>query len=258
MSTLLAELPALVIAALVGLIVGSFLNVCIHRLPRKESVAWPGSHCPQCGHAIAWYDNMPVLSYLWLGGRCRHCRAGIPVRYLLVEIATAALFVAAVHLYPPGLLLASRLVFGCALIVLFVVDLDHRILPNVITVPGIAVGFVFAALSEPGWRSALIGIVAGGGIPLAIAWLYEKVRGHEGLGMGDVKMLAMIGAFLGWQHMLLTLVLSSFIGSIIGVAFIVAGKGARYALPFGTFLAVGALATIVVGDSFLSWYLSQF
>ena len=255
---MMTDVFALVVAAMVGFIVGSFLNVCIHRLPRRESVAWPGSHCPQCGQAIAWYDNIPVLSYLWLGGRCRHCRAGIPARYLLVEIATAVLFVMVVRLYPPGLLLASRLVFGCALIVLFVVDLDHRILPNVITVPGIAVGFVFASLSEPGWRSSLIGIVAGGGIPLAIAWLYERIRGHEGLGMGDVKMLAMIGAFLGWQQMLLTLVLGSFLGSIIGVAFIMAGKGARYALPFGTFLAVGALATIVVGDRFLAWYLAQF
>jgi len=254
----MTDVTALVVAAMVGLVVGSFLNVCIHRVPRQESVAWPGPHCPQCGQAIAWYDNIPVLSYLSLRGRCRHCRAGIPARYLLVEIATAGLFVMIVHLYPPGVLMASRLVFGCALIVLFVVDLDHRILPNVITVPGIAVGFVFASLSEPGWRSSLIGIVAGGGIPFAIAWLYERIRGHPGLGMGDVKMLAMIGAFLGWEQMLLTLVLGSFLGSIIGVVFIMAGKGARYALPFGTFLAVGALAAIIVGDQVLAWYLAQF
>jgi leader peptidase (prepilin peptidase)/N-methyltransferase len=254
----MTELPALLVAAMVGLVVGSFLNVCIYRLPRRESVAWPGSHCPQCGHAIAWYDNIPVFSYLWLRGRCRHCRVRIPVRYLLVEIVTAALFVSIVAITPPGVLLASRLVFGCALIVLFVIDLDHRILPNVITVPGILVGLVFSTFSEPGWQSSLIGIVAGGGIPLAIAWLYERIRGHEGLGMGDVKMLAMIGGFLGWQRMLLTLLLGSFLGSLVGMGFIVAGKGARYALPFGTFLALGALATIVVGDRFLAWYLAQF
>jgi leader peptidase (prepilin peptidase)/N-methyltransferase len=254
----MTEPAALVVAAMVGLVVGSFLNVCIHRLPRAESVAWPGSHCPQCGHAIAWYDNVPVVSYLWLRGRCRYCRAGIPVRYLLVEIATALLFVTLVAIFPPGLLLVSRLVFGCALIVLFVIDLDHRILPNIITVTGIPIGFVFSALSKPGWRSSLIGIVAGGGIPMAIAWLYERIRGHEGLGMGDVKMLAMIGAFLGWEQMLLTLVLASFLGSIVGVAFIMAGKGTRYALPFGTFLAIGALAAVVVGDRLLAWYLTQF
>jgi leader peptidase (prepilin peptidase)/N-methyltransferase len=255
----MTEPAALVVAALVGLVVGSFLNVCIHRLPRAESVAWPGSHCPQCGHAIAWYDNVPVVSYLWLRGRCRYCRASIPVRYLLVEIVTALLFVTLVAIFQPGLLLVSRLVFGCALIVLFVIDLDHRILPNIITVTGVPIGFAFSALSgEPGWRSSLIGIVAGGGIPMAIAWLYERIRGHEGLGMGDVKMLAMIGAFLGWQQMLVTLVLASFLGSIVGVAFIMAGKGTRYALPFGTFLAIGALVAVVVGDRFLAWYLTQF
>ena len=249
---------ALLVAALVGLVVGSFLNVCIHRLPRQESVAWPGSHCPQCGHALSWYDNIPVVSYLSLRGRCRYCRARIPVRYLLVEIATAALFVLLVRLYPPGVLLVGRLLFGCALIVLFVIDIDHRILPNVITVTGIPVGFVFSMFAEPGWMSSLIGIVAGGGIPLAIALAYERIRGHEGLGMGDVKMLAMIGAFLGWQRMLLTLVLGSFLGSIIGVIFIMAGKGSKYALPFGTFLAIGALATLVIGDRILAWYLAQF
>jgi leader peptidase (prepilin peptidase) / N-methyltransferase len=250
------DLPILAIAAAFGLILGSFLNVCIHRLPRRESVVWPASHCPWCGHALAWYENIPVFSYMALRTRCRHCGQRIAIRYLLVELVTAAMFVWFVTLYPPGLLLASRLLFGCALIVLFVIDLDHKILPNVITVPGIVVGFVFSLVVPPGWRSSLIGVIVGGGIPLAIAWSYEKIRGHEGLGMGDVKMLAMIGAFIGWPLMLLSLILASLTGSLVGLGFIAAGRGARYALPFGTFLAVGALVAVVSGDTLLAWYLS--
>ena len=252
------ETAILVAVSLLGLAVGSFLNVCIHRIPRGESIAWPGSHCPKCQHPLRWYDNIPVFSYLALRGRCRYCREPISPRYLIVELVTGLTFAALVMLYPPGLLLAVRLLFGCALIVLFVIDLDHHILPNVITLPGIAIGFALSFFGPPGWRSSLLGIVLGGGIPFAIAWTYEKVRGHEGLGMGDVKMLAMIGAFLGWPLMLLSLVLASFTGSIVGAGFIAAGKGARYALPFGTFLAVGALAAVVAGDAILAWYLSYY
>jgi leader peptidase (prepilin peptidase)/N-methyltransferase len=250
----------LILAAVtaLGMVVGSFLNVCIHRIPRGESLAWPGSHCPTCDHPLRWYDNVPALSYLWLRGRCRYCQAPITPRYLIVELVTGLLFLGLVLVYPPGFLLAARLLFGCALIVLFVIDLDHHILPNVITVPGILVGFGLSLAGPPGWRSSLIGIALGGGIPFAIAWTYEKVRGHEGLGMGDVKMLAMIGAFLGWPLMLLSLVLASFTGSIVGVGFIAAGKGARYALPFGTFLAIGALVAVVAGDAIVAWYLSYY
>ena len=250
------EWPIALVVVVMGCAVGSFLNVCIYRLPRRESLAWPGSHCPQCNTPIAWYDNLPVVSYLVLRGRCRHCGARIPVRYLVVELVTGALFLGLASLYPPGPLLASRLLFGCALIVLFAIDLEHHILPNVITVPGIVVGLLFSLVTEPGWRSALIGVLVGGGIPFVIAWTYERVRGIEGLGMGDVKMLAMIGAFLGWKLTLLTLVLATFSGSIVGAGFIAAGKGARYKLPFGTFLAVGALVASVTGPAILSWYLS--
>jgi leader peptidase (prepilin peptidase) / N-methyltransferase len=250
------EWPIAAVVVMIGCAVGSFLNVCIYRLPRRESLAWPGSHCPQCNTPIAWYDNLPVVSYLVLRGRCRHCAARIPVRYLVVELVTGALFLGLVSLYPPGPLLASRLIFGCALIVLFAIDLEHHILPNVITLPGMVVGLLFSLVTEPGWRSALIGVLVGGGIPFVIAWVYERLRGIEGLGMGDVKMLAMIGAFLGWPLTLLTLVLATFSGSVVGAGFIAAGKGARYKLPFGTFLAVGALVASVSGPAILSWYLS--
>jgi leader peptidase (prepilin peptidase) / N-methyltransferase len=251
--------PVFVAAVTVlGFAVGSFLNVCIHRIPRGESIAWPGSHCPTCQHPLRWYDNVPVVGYLALRGRCRYCRAPISPRYPVVETVTGLMFLGLVLLYPPGVLLVVRLVFGCALIVLFAIDLDHHILPNVITLPGILIGFALSFVGPPGWQSSLLGIVLGGGIPFAIAWTYEKVRGHEGLGMGDVKMLAMIGAFLGWPLMLLSLVLASFTGSIVGAGFIAAGKGARYALPFGTFLAVGALTAVVAGDAILAWYLSYY
>lgn len=170
---------------------------------------------------------------------------------------TAAIFVTAYVVFEPGWLLISRLVFACALIVLFVLDLRHRILPNVITLPGIAVGIVFSLLTEPGWLSSLIGIVAGGGILLAIAESYYWLRREEGMGMGDIKMLAMIGAFLGWKLMLLTLVISCVLGAIVGLAVIATRRGTmKYALPFGTFLAIGALVASIAGDSIVNWYVS--
>ena len=238
-----------------GLAVGSFLNVCIHRLPRQESLASPGSRCPQCGAPLRWYDNIPLLSYIILGGRCRRCRAAISMMYPLVEFVTALVFLAAYFLFGPSPLLVARLVFACAMIVLFVVDLQHRILPNVITIPGIVAGFVFSLFLPPGWLGSLIGIVAGGGVLLLMAEMYYRFRKEEGLGMGDVKMLAMIGAFLGWKLMLVTLVLGSFLGSFIGIGMIALKKGdMKYALPFGTFLAIGAIVASVSGDAILQWY----
>jgi leader peptidase (prepilin peptidase)/N-methyltransferase len=243
--------------ALFGLLIGSFLNVCIYRLPQDGSVTWPASHCTSCRRPLSWYENIPVLSWAVLGGRCRTCRAPISPMYPLVELTTAAVFAGGVMVYGLSLLLVVRLVFACALIVLFAIDLRHRILPNVITLPGIAVGFVASWFVPPGWVSSLLGILAGGGVLLAIAEAYARIRGQEGLGMGDVKMLAMIGAFLGWPLMVLTLVIASFTGSIIGVGLIASGRGdMQAALPFGTFLALGAIVAAVGGDPILSWYLS--
>lgn len=242
---------------LFGLVVGSFLNVCIYRLPRGESLAWPGSRCTSCGRSLSWHENIPVVSWAALGGRCRTCRTRISVMYPLVELVTGIVFLAGWLIYGPTPLLAVRLFFVCAMIVLFAIDLKHRILPNVITLPGIVVGFVASLVLPPGWISSLMGIVLGGGVLLAIAEAYYRARGIEGLGMGDVKMLAMIGAFLGWRLMLVTLVLASFSGSLVGAALLLSGRGGmKYALPFGTFLAAGALAAAVVGDVLLDWYLS--
>jgi leader peptidase (prepilin peptidase)/N-methyltransferase len=243
--------------ALAGLMFGSFLNVCIYRLPRAESLAFPASHCPACGRPLSWFENVPVFGYLWLRGRCRTCRAAIGPMYPIVEIATAILFVAAYKYFGLSLLMVSRLGFACAMLVLFVIDLQHRILPNVITLPGIVIGFILSVATEPGWVASLIGLLAGGGVLLLIAEAYYRIRKEEGLGMGDVKMLAMIGAFLGWKLMLLTLVLASFAGSVIGVAMMAFGRGGmKYALPFGTFLAIAAVVASVVGDRIVAWYVS--
>jgi leader peptidase (prepilin peptidase)/N-methyltransferase len=243
--------------ALAGLMIGSFLNVCIYRLPRRESIVWPASHCTACNRPLAWFENMPVIGWLALRGRCRTCGSPISVMYPLVEVTTGVVFAGGALVYGLSPLLFVRLAFACALIVLFVIDLQHRILPNVITLPGIAAGFVASVFLPPGWLSSAIGILAGGSILFAIAEAYYRLRGIEGLGMGDVKMLAMIGAVLGWPLMLLTLVLASFAGSVVGVGLMASGRGGmQAALPFGTFLALGALVAAVAGDPILSWYLA--
>ena len=248
-----------VVAALFGAVIGSFLNACIYRLPRGRSIVTPRSSCGACGHELAWFENIPVLSYAWLGGRCRACKAPIARQYVVVELTTAVMFAAAWWYYGPGALLASRLLLGCALIVLFAIDLEHHLLPNAITLPGIAVGFEFSLVPEPGWADALIGILVGGGVLWGIAEGYYRIRGEEGLGMGDVKMLAMIGAFVGWKLTLVTLMMASFAGSVLGV-FVIATRrgGMKYALPFGTFLAMGAALAATVGPGVLTWYLGLY
>lgn len=247
----------LVFAGALGLSIGSFLNVCIYRLPRRESLTWPASHCTACHRPLSWYENLPVASWIALRGRCRTCGERISVMYPAVEIIAGAIFVAGAVIYGWTPLLAARLLFACAMIVLFVIDLQHQILPNVITVPGIVIGFILSFVLPPGWLASLIGLIAGGGILFLIAETYYRLRGIEGLGMGDVKMLAMIGAFLGWKLMLLTLVLASFAGSFVGVGVIAFGRGGmKAALPFGTFLAVGALVAAVAGEPILAWYLA--
>jgi leader peptidase (prepilin peptidase) / N-methyltransferase len=246
-----------IVAGLFGLVIGSFLNVCIFRMPRGVSVVWPSSACGSCRRTLRWFENIPVVSWVALGGRCARCNASISVQYPIVEAVTALLFVAVVVVTPVGPVLAARLLFVSALVVLFAIDLEHQILPNAITLPGIVVGLAFSLLGPPGWRASLIGILVGGGVLYGVAAGYYLLRKEEGLGMGDVKMLAMIGAFLGWQMVLLTLVLASFSGAFIGVALILAQRGSmKYALPFGTFLALGALFAMLAGQPIIDWYAS--
>lgn len=244
---------AMVIA---GLCVGSFLNVCIHRLPLKESVVWPASRCPGCGHDLAWFDNIPVASYLVLRGRCRSCRAPISIRYPIVEALTAAIFLLHWIVFGPTPLLAVRLLFACALIVLFAIDLDHQILPDVITLPGIVVGFVCSVFLPPGPLMSLAGIALGGGLLWAIAEAWFRLRKVEAMGFGDVKMLAMVGAFLGIKLVVFTFVVSSMIGGLVGVL-LIATRRADMAtkVPFGTMLAVAALIASLYGEPLLTWYL---
>ena len=249
----------LLLLGLLGAAVGSFLNVCIYRLPRRESLNWPASHCTSCDRPLSWYENIPIVSWLVLRGRCRTCRSPVSIQYPVVEAITAGVFVAGYLFYGPTPVLPARLLFACAMIVLFAIDLHHQILPNVITVPGIVIGFALSLVLPPGWVASLIGLLAGGGLLFAIAEAYYRLRGIEGLGMGDVKMLAMIGAFLGWKLMLVTLVIASFAGSLVGIGIMALGRGGmKAALPFGTFLAVGALVAAVAGDPLLEWYLGMY
>jgi leader peptidase (prepilin peptidase)/N-methyltransferase len=202
---------------------------------------------------------VPVVAWLVLGGRCRTCRTRISAMYPIVELVTGALFAGGFLLYGPTPLALVRIFFGCALIVLFVIDLQHRILPNVITVTGIPVGFACSLLMPPGWQESLIGLVVGGGLLWVIGEVYYRARGVDGLGMGDVKMLAMIGAFLGWRLMLVTVIFASLAGALVGIGLLASGRGGmKAALPFGTFLAVGALVAAVVGDDLFTWYVSLY
>ena len=253
------ELPQILMAGLFGLLIGSFLNVVIYRLPRGQSLVSPPSTCPGCGARIRPIDNVPVLSWLILRGKCHRCHAPISIQYPLVELITGVLFLLVAWLTPVGPLLAARLLLVVILVVLFGIDLHHQILPNVITLPGIVIGFLFSLVAPPGWLSSLIGILLGGGILYGIAAAYYLVRREEGLGMGDVKMLAMIGAFLGWKAVLVTLILSSFAGALVGVGIIALTRGTmRLALPFGTFLSLGALAAMIVGEPLVNWYAGFF
>jgi leader peptidase (prepilin peptidase)/N-methyltransferase len=264
---------------LFGLAVGSFLNVCIHRLPRRESVVAPASHCPACGHGIAPYDNIPVVSYLLLAGKCRHCGAKISPRYPGVEILTALAFCGCAvkwgwtsPCFVNSLLLA-------AIIVLMFIDYDHQILPNAVTLPGTVAAIALSGFQDPAfymdrvtyrltvlvspggglsalpWVGALLGAMIGAGTLFAVATLYELVRKRQGLGMGDVKMMAMVGAFLGWRLAVLTIFLGSALGSLVGVFLMLFhGKSLQTKLAFGTFLGAAAALTLFVGLSFLDWY----
>lgn len=259
----MSELPSWfvpVLAAALGLVVGSFLNVVIHRLPRGESLSFPPSHCPRCGAAIRWYDNVPLLSYLLLRGRCRDCRGPISPRYPLVEAATGLLFLAVLGRAPqwPGALHA--LVLGSLCLALALIDLEHMLLPDALTLPGTAFGLLLALLGGPiSLLDASLGTVLGAAVPLAIIWVYRWLRGVEGMGFGDVKLLAMLGAFLGWQGMLLALALAAMAGALVGVGLIVAGRGSRQTeLPFGTFLCAAAVVVLFWGDQlFVLWGWSQ-
>lgn len=249
-------MPEVWLAGIFGLLIGSFLNVCIYRWPRDLSVVRPRSKCPACDAGIAWYDNVPVLSWLLLRGRCRHCRARIHWRYPVVELLTAVSFAWFVSQHGLSLAAARYCVFTAILIALGFADADTRILPDELTLGGTLIGFVLSA----SLTDSLIGAVVASGSLWLAGWLFKKLRHKEGLGLGDVKMLAMIGAFLGLQGALLTIVVGSFLGAIVGLVWIrLTGKdAASYELPFGTFLAVAGFLVAVGGESVIGWYTRNF
>ncbi len=263
-----------------GCAIGSFLNVVIHRIPRDESIVFPNSRCPACKTTIKPYDNVPVLSYLLLRGRCRNCHTSISARYPAVELLTGLLF--ALTFWHDGLTLALPfdLAFVAALVALVCIDAEHKILPDVITLPGFALALVCRALVPnlyglsfmsdsllAGWPSwalslfgALFGAAIGGGSLWLVGWLWEKLRGIEAMGLGDVKMMFMVGALLGWPRTLLTIFIAVLAGSLSGIAIMIRRRqpDMQMELPFGIFLGIGALVSLFVGDAIINWYIGRF
>jgi len=255
------EALSLVFVALFGLAWGSFLNVVIYRLPRRMNIVRPPSACPACGARIKPYDNIPVLSYLWLGGKCRRCRARIGLTYPTVEILTALAFVLLGLKFGLGPEFAAAAVFTSGLIALGFIDAFHRILPDVLTLPGFGLGLVYALVRRDGLDilQALLGAAVGSGFLLLIYGGYWLLRRKEGLGLGDVMMMLMVGAFLGWIHALLVIVLASLAGTVIGLTLVRLRKADfQSALPYGTFLAPAAFVALVWGDALMTAYLRLF
>lgn len=247
----------ILIAFCLGAIVGSFLNVCAHRLPRNQSIIWPSSRCPSCGKGIAWYDNVPIFSYVILAGRCRQCRAAISWRYPLIEFSNALAYAVIVWWFGVGWDSAVYAALFSALLVITAIDIAHYIIPNVITLPGIVLGVVCAATVLPvGLVNSILGLLVGGGLLWVLAWLSPYLFGKEGMGGGDIKLLAMIGAFLGWKPTLLAVLVGAFVGSIVGVGLIALRVLRRdQYIPFGPFLALGAVIALFFHQDLIGWYL---
>jgi leader peptidase (prepilin peptidase) / N-methyltransferase len=270
----------LLLALVFGLVIGSFLNVVILRMPLEISISTPRSRCPQCKQLIRWHDNIPVLSYFMLGGRCRHCTKKISLRYPFIEALNGLVSVLLYLKFGLSVEWAIFLAFSGALIALAFIDLDHRILPDLITLNGIWIGVLtsiylaqpsplivrlvrFAGIESAGPRvialmGSLLGAIVGGGLLWVVGEAYFRLRGVEGMGFGDVKMMAMVGAFLGAPLALLTIMVGSLLGSVIGLAFIrFTRKTRQYELPFGTFLSFAGIVAVVYGEDIVRWYIEH-
>lgn len=284
--TLIPKSFIYIVTGVFGAVIGSFLNVVIHRVPREESIVLPSSRCPACGNQIPFYDNLPIISYLLLGGRCRKCKVAISPRYPAVELLTAALWLAVVWRDGLTFALPFDLVFVTAILALIFIDAEHMILPNAITYPGIVFALV-ARIAIPffvgrpyfddlpmlmsgqlaGWPvwavslvGAVIGALIGGGSLWLMGWTWEKLRGIEAMGLGDVKMMFMVGAYLGWRLTILNIFLGVFSGSLIGIALMLrqGKRNMQMLLPFGVFLGIGAIAAVLFGSQIVEWYAGQF
>lgn len=250
----------IIISIIFGMCVGSFMNVLIYRLPISKSIIDPvRSICPNCGSLIRFYDNIPVLSYLWLKGKCRHCSAPISFRYPLVEIM-GGLFALCIFL-KFGFTLEGLIyyIFIASLLVVSFIDIDHRIIPDTVSLPGIPVGLLASfALPAVTYKDSILGILVGGGSLLTVAWIYSLITKKEGIGGGDIKLLAMIGAIVGWQGVLFTIFAASVAGTLIGIVIMQRSQaGIKLAIPFGPFLAIGAITYIFFGPQIISWYFSK-
>lgn len=246
-----------IFAFIFGAVVGSFLNVCICRMPKDESVVSPPSHCPVCNYQIRWYDNIPIVSYLFLRGKCRGCHTGISIQYPLVELINGLLTLALFLRFGPTLAFAVLFLFCSALVVITFIDLEHQIIPDEISLSGIVVGFICSFfITGHGWINSLLGILLGGGFLWLVAYGYQLATGRDGMGGGDIKLLAMMGAFLGWKAVLFIIFASSLLGSVIGVSImLLQKKDSKFAIPFGPYLALGAVLYIFYGRQVILWYL---
>jgi leader peptidase (prepilin peptidase) / N-methyltransferase len=245
------------ICLVLGLVLGSFYNVCILRLPKEESIVWPGSRCPHCHHALSVADNLPLVSFLLLHGACRYCHRPISYQYPLVEGLNGLATVLIGWKFGFSWVFLQALLFFGALLIVSVIDLSHRIIPNVITYPGMLVGLGLSMLTGvPGGWSSIIGLLVGGGLLWLLAAGYEWLARKEGMGGGDIKLLAMIGAFLGWPGVLVAVFLASSVGTLVGLPMVLWKKDRAYQIPFGPFLSLGAVIHLFLGPSILSWYLS--
>ncbi len=233
-----------------GAVVGSFLNVCIWRIPEGMSIVTPASHCPGCRHPIRFYDNIPLISYLILRGRCRACGARISLRYPFVEVLTAVMALLVYWKFGLTLKFLAAFIFVSALILITFIDIDHQIIPDIITLPGIPICFCMAIfIMKLSFMDALLGVLIGGGSLYLIAVVYELLTKREGMGGGDIKLLALLGAFLGWKSLLFILLVSSLVGAVVGISvMIVKGSDMKYAVPFGPFLSFAAAAYLFVGE----------
>lgn len=243
--------------AAVGLVVGSFLNVCIHRLPREESLVLPGSRCPACLTPIRPWDNIPLLSFLLLRGRCRACGHPISWRYPLVEALTGGLFVLTVERFGPTPLALSLLLFLAGLVVVAGIDIDHQIIPNVITLPGIPLGLALGLfLGEPPVLDRVLGALSGAGFLYLVLFYGGVLYGQEVMGEGDLNLIALIGAFLGWRGVVVCVLIGCLSGSLIGLGLIATKRlTRRQHMPFGPFLCLGAAAALFWGEDLIAWYL---
>ena len=242
---------------LFGAICGSFLNVCIYRMPLDQSVVSPGSHCMGCGAQVRWFDNIPVISWFLLRGRCRRCGARFSIRYPLIEALTGLLSVLLMLKFGPGLQYLIYFCLTAALVVITFIDFDHQIIPDEISLPGIGLGLLCSFfLPQPGWLSSLLGIIAGWGSLAAIFYAYLWLTGKEGMGGGDAKLLAMLGGFLGVAAVPFIIFTSSLVGTVVGVSLmLIQKKGRHLAIPFGPYLAMGAVLYIFYGPQLITWYL---